>query len=147
MLIGVSLSELHTSRTALCTCVCVCLSVCLVCWFACGHSYTVYFKVTQNNYSHVSGLVKATAQPECNLSDLKQRQLKLKHACELNRGLYSYGPSTAGCSQRCKLWMMVHRSSPCIASFPGSRAWAGRKDPGTHCLRMLSFPVKPAPLH
>ena len=27
-----------------------------------------------------------------------------------------------------------------VASFPGSRAWAGRKEPGTHCLRMLSFP-------
>ena len=27
-----------------------------------------------------------------------------------------------------------------IASFPGSRVWAGRKEPGTHCLRMLSFP-------
>ena len=27
-----------------------------------------------------------------------------------------------------------------LALFPGSRAWAGRKEPGTHCLRMLSFP-------
>ena len=43
-----------------------------------------------------------------------------------------------------------------IASFPGSRAWAEKKEPGTHCLRMLSSPrnsgyletsVKSAPLH
>ena len=43
-----------------------------------------------------------------------------------------------------------------IASFPGSSAWAERKEPGTHCLRMLSSPrisgnleisVKSAPLH
>ena len=27
-----------------------------------------------------------------------------------------------------------------IASFPGSRAWAEKKEPGTHCLRMLSSP-------
>ena len=27
-----------------------------------------------------------------------------------------------------------------VALFPGSRAWAGRKEPGTHCLHMLSFP-------
>ena len=43
-----------------------------------------------------------------------------------------------------------------VASFPGSSAWAERKEPGTHCLRMLSSPrisgnleisVKSAPLH
>ena len=43
-----------------------------------------------------------------------------------------------------------------IASFPGSCAWAEKKEPGTHCLRMLSSPrisgnleisVKCAPLH
>ena len=27
-----------------------------------------------------------------------------------------------------------------LASFPGPREWAGRKEPGTHYLRMLSFP-------
>ena len=27
-----------------------------------------------------------------------------------------------------------------LASFPGSSAWAERKEPGTHCLRMLSSP-------
>ena len=27
-----------------------------------------------------------------------------------------------------------------LASFPGSSAWAGKKEPGTHCLRMLSSP-------
>ena len=27
-----------------------------------------------------------------------------------------------------------------VASFLGCRAWVGRKEPGTHCLRMLSFP-------
>ena len=27
-----------------------------------------------------------------------------------------------------------------LASFPGSRAWAEKKEPGTHCLRMLSSP-------
>ena len=27
-----------------------------------------------------------------------------------------------------------------IASFPGSSAWAEKKEPGTHCLRMLSSP-------
>ena len=31
-------------------------------------------------------------------------------------------------------------ASSCLASFPGSRVWAGRKEPGTHCLRMLSYP-------
>ena len=36
-LIGVSLSEPHTSVTALCTCVCI-----LVCWF--GPTLTVNFK-------------------------------------------------------------------------------------------------------
>ena len=43
-----------------------------------------------------------------------------------------------------------------LAPFPGSSAWAERKEPGTHCLRMLSSPrisgnleisVKSAPLH
>ena len=43
-----------------------------------------------------------------------------------------------------------------VALFPGSCAWVGRKEPGTHCLCMLSFPriygnlevtVKSAPLH
>ena len=43
-----------------------------------------------------------------------------------------------------------------LASFPGSSAWVERKEPGTHCLRMLSSPrisgnleisVKSAPLH
>ena len=45
-----------------------------------------------------------------------------------------------------------------VASLVGfqARAWAGRKESGTHCLRMLSFPrisgnleipVKSAPLH
>ena len=43
-----------------------------------------------------------------------------------------------------------------LASFPGSHAWAEKKQPGTHCLRMLSSPrisgnleifVKSAPLH
>ena len=29
---------------------------------------------------------------------------------------------------------------PALALFPGSCAWAGRKELGTHCLRMLSFP-------
>ena len=27
-----------------------------------------------------------------------------------------------------------------LASFPGSSAWAEEKEPGTHCLRMLSSP-------
>ena len=27
-----------------------------------------------------------------------------------------------------------------VVSFPGSRVWAEKKEPGTHCLRMLSFP-------
>ena len=27
-----------------------------------------------------------------------------------------------------------------LTLFPGSRAWAEKKEPGTHCLRMLSFP-------
>ena len=43
-----------------------------------------------------------------------------------------------------------------LASFPGSSAWAEKKEPGTHGLRMLSSPrisgnleisVKSAPLH
>ena len=43
-----------------------------------------------------------------------------------------------------------------VASFPGSSAWAEKKEPGTHCLRMLSSPrifgnleisIKSAPLH
>ena len=50
----------------------------------------------------------------------------------------------------------VARTSAMLASFPGSSAWAERKEPGTHCLRMLSSPrisgnleisVKSAPLH
>ena len=40
---------------------------------------------------------------------------------------------------------LVHEKRFClspetVASFPGSHAWAGRTEPGTHCLRMLSFP-------
>ena len=31
-------------------------------------------------------------------------------------------------------------SSQELALFPGSSAWAERKEPGTHCLHMLSFP-------
>ena len=43
-----------------------------------------------------------------------------------------------------------------LTSFPGSSAWAEKKEPGTHCLRMLSslritgnleISVKSAPLH
>ena len=43
-----------------------------------------------------------------------------------------------------------------LASFPGSHEWAEKKEPGTHCLRMLSSPrilgnleisVKYDPLH
>ena len=43
-----------------------------------------------------------------------------------------------------------------LASFPGSHVWAEKKEPGTHCLCMLSSPrisgnleisVKYAPLH
>ena len=50
----------------------------------------------------------------------------------------------------------LESARPCLASFPGSSAWAERKEPGTHCLRMLSSPrisgnleisVKSAPLH
>ena len=61
---------------------------------------------------------------------------------------------------------MPHTSGPALqdafvyvymlASFPGSSAWAEEKEPGTHCLRMLSSPrisgnleifIKSAPLH
>ena len=31
-------------------------------------------------------------------------------------------------------------ASSCLASFPGSHAWVGRKEPGTYCLCMLSYP-------
>ena len=43
-----------------------------------------------------------------------------------------------------------------LASFPGSSAWVEKKEPGTHCLRMLSslrmtgnleISIKSAPLH
>ena len=43
-----------------------------------------------------------------------------------------------------------------LASFPGSSVWAEKKEPGTHCLTMLSSPrisgnleiaVKSVPLH
>ena len=36
-----------------------------------------------------------------------------------------------------------------LASFPGSHAWAKKKEPGTHCLRMLrsNFFVKSVLLH
>ena len=47
-------------------------------------------------------------------------------------------------------------AAPVLALFPGCCAWVVKKEPGTHCLRMLSFPrisgnleisVKSAPLH
>ena len=54
-------------------------------------------------------------------------------------------------------WHSAITATVCVlASFPGSSAWAERKEPGTHCLRMLSSPrisgnleisVKSAPLH
>ena len=34
----------------------------------------------------------------------------------------------------------TYSSAHTLASFPGSSAWAERKEPGTHCLRMLSSP-------
>ena len=34
----------------------------------------------------------------------------------------------------------IGRATTHLASFPGSSAWAERKEPGTHCLRMLSSP-------
>ena len=49
------------------------------------------------------------------------------------------------------IWAGCH-----LTSFPGSSAWAEKKEPGTHCLRMLSSPrtsgnleisVKSGPLH
>ena len=50
-----------------------------------------------------------------------------------------------------------NNASWCLfSSFPGSRAWVGKKGPGTHCLHMLSSPrisgnleisIKAAPLH
>ena len=36
--------------------------------------------------------------------------------------------------------LVSHPTCLWLASFPGSCAWAGRKELGTHCLRMLSFP-------
>ena len=59
-------------------------------------------------------------------------------------------------------WWLPHSTEEVIwagchlASFPGSSAWAEKKEPGTHCLRMLSSPrtsgnleisVKSGPLH
>ena len=85
---GVSLSEPHTSGTALCTC--VCMSVCL----SVGLLAAIYRKFQINTLStlrspHVPG--RWRLQPDCSLSDLKRRRLKFKHAWQLNRDLYSYG--------------------------------------------------------
>ena len=38
--------------------------------------------------------------PECSIGNLMWRQLKMKHAWQLTCGLYTYQPSTAGCSQQ-----------------------------------------------
>ena len=81
-------------------------------------------------------------QPECSVGDLKRRRLKLKHAWQLNRGLYSYGPSTAGCSQdanyerrlkslqvksvhkrqRLSSWLSM-KLSPCMCSYSSCPGW------------------------
>ena len=56
----------------------------------------------------------------------------------------------------CIVGKMAQEVGMVLASFPGSCAWVGRKEPGAHCLHMLSFPrisgslkisVKPALLH
>ena len=50
----------------------------------------------------------------------------------------------------------THTSQPCTWPCSQARVWAGRKEPGTYCLCMLSFPrisgsleipIKSAPLH
>ena len=79
-----SLSEPHTSGTALC--MCVCMSVCM---FVCLQPYTVNSKLTHLNIlQSLNALV--FLQLECSVGDLKQRLLKLKHAWQLTCGLYSY---------------------------------------------------------
>ena len=43
----------------------------------------------------------------------------------------------------CNSMQCLHVSSVtggALASFPGSSAWAEKKEPGTHCLRMFSSP-------
>ena len=66
----------------------------------------------------------------------------------------TFGSSATGSKEGPKLWTCL--VGICLASFPGSSVWAERKEPGTHCLRMLSSPrisgnleisVKSAPLH
>ena len=38
------------------------------------------------------------------------------------------------------MWYSTARLGSPLASFPGSCAWAEKKEPGTHCLRLLSSP-------
>ena len=50
---------------------------------------------------------------------------------------YSHHRNSAACYL---LVQSVLKIGSALALFPSSRAWAVRKEPGTHCLRMLSFP-------
>ena len=84
---------------------CVCLSVCLP---------AVNFKWMHLSIFWTSSCTQTTArvqhwQPEAKTAEVE--------AWQLTCGLYSYRPSTAGCSQWCKLLMVVE-----VASGKG-RAW------------------------
>ena len=84
-MIGVSLSEPHTSMTALHTCVCMfaCLLACL------DQPLTVKFKRAHSNISRTS-ISLSMWRPveawlsECSIGDPEWRQLKLKHMWQLN---------------------------------------------------------------
>ena len=79
----------------------------------CLQPYTVNLKLTiLRSLECPCVLSRWRLRPECSVDDLKRkRRLKLKHTWQLNWGLYSYGPSTAGCSQRCKLCTMIEVAS------------------------------------
>ena len=82
-LIGVSLSELHTNVTALCTCVCMytCLLACLL---ALDRPFTLNERIQIFHEDRREACEASGGLPsECSIGDPKQRRLKLKHAWHL----------------------------------------------------------------
>ena len=67
-------------------------------------------------------------------------QLSQNHACVVEPALLVH----AHPSWLHELFPVEHQyvnmCHQCTSLFSGSHVWAGRKEPGTHCLRMLSFP-------
>ena len=61
---------------------------------ACDHTLKYFMKLECPRV-----LSRRKLLPECSVGNLKWRQLKMKHTWQLTCGLYTYRPSTAGCSQ------------------------------------------------